>query len=229
MRWTLSRFYAIIILKQKSELGEEKMNHSFKIQGNVSGAIRSDDEMRLIDGNLAEKSFKTQKKILDSFLKGKGFLKYKTNSYIRLNEINVLEYFDLQKERYGSKTLTANFALMPLYVPHDFLSFDLGDRLGILICGKDIWWDYSNETIAALSFSNIIQAIEVFLLPWFNERASVNKLKQELISEEVKRKKFGGRLSNIQQLWVDSLDKSMDYSEIILKNIEVLKLPVGIR
>ena len=72
------------------------MNRGFKLQGIVSGAIRTDNEMRLIDKELAEKAFKTQKKRLESFLKEKGFVKYKTNSYIRKNEIDVLEYFDLQ-------------------------------------------------------------------------------------------------------------------------------------
>jgi len=204
------------------------MNRGFKLQGIVSGAIRTDNEMRLIDKELAEKAFKTQKKRLESFLKEKGFVKYKTNSYIRKNEIDVLEYFDLQKEHNGSKTVTANYALIPLYVPHEFLSFDLGDRLGILISGRDVWWDYSDDIIASVSFDNIIQAIEDYLLPWFKEKASVNALKQELIKEERKRKKHGGHLSNIQQMWFESLDKNNDYSDILLKNIEVFKLPAGI-
>ncbi len=32
------------------------------------------------------------------------FYRYKTNAYVRLNNIGLLEYIDLQKERYGSKT-----------------------------------------------------------------------------------------------------------------------------
>lgn len=136
------------------------MNRGFKLQGIVSGAIRTDNEMRLIDKELAEKAFKTQKKRLEFFLKEQGFVKYRTNSFIRKNEIDVLEYIDLQKEHNGSKTVTANYALIPLYVPHEFLSFDLGDRLGILISGRDVWWDYSDDIVASVSFDNIIQAIE---------------------------------------------------------------------
>jgi len=143
------------------------MFNKFKLRGNVSGAIRSDEEMQSIDKEVADNLFKNQKKKLDIFLQQNGFLKYKTNSYIRRNNANVLEYIDLQKEKYGSKTFTVNYALIALYVPHSFLSFDLGDRLGNLICDRDVWWDYSNAEIAEVSFQNVIDAIDVFLLPWF--------------------------------------------------------------
>ena len=195
------------------------MIRNFELQGCVAGAIRSDDEMKLIDRDLAEKAFKIQKNELDIFFKEKGFLKYKSN-------------FDLQKEHYGSKTLTANYALIPLYIPHDFLSFDLGNRLGKLICDKDVWWDYSNETVAAVSFRNIIQAIEEYLLPWFNGRTSVDALKQELENEKIRRIQYGGKLSVIQQMWFDSLnesDKRGDYDDVISKNMKVLKLPERLR
>ena len=82
----------------------------------------------------------------------KGFLKYKTKAYVRRSENDVLEYVDLQKDHYGSKTFTVKYALIPLYVKHDFLTYDLGDRLGKLICQKDIWWDYADENTASTSF-----------------------------------------------------------------------------
>ena len=201
------------------------MGQGFRLQGNVSGAIRSDAGMSLIDKDRADKAFKAGKKELDSFLRNKGFLKYKTTAYVRLNRLDVMEYIDLQKEHYGSKTVTVNFALIPLCIPHNYLSFDLGDRLGMLICGKDVWWDYADEKIAAVSFGNIIQAIEVYLLPWFEEKASVNALRQELINKKKERENNGGRLSDIQQQWLDSLDRNTDCEDIISKNTEVLKLP----
>ena len=204
------------------------MDCGFKLQGNVSGAVRSDDEMSSINKEIAEKAFKTHKKELDTFMKENGFLKHKTNSYIRKNKIDVLEYFDLQKEHYGSKTMTANYALIPLYVPHEFLSFDLGNRLGMLICGRDVWWDYSDDNAASVSFGNIIRAAEEFLLPWFEERTSVDLLRQELIKEKNKRENYGGRLSSIQQMWLELLEKDTDRRDIILKNMEVMKLPAKI-
>ena len=204
------------------------MFRKFKLQGNVPGAIRSDEDMKKIDKNLADSAFKQQKKKLDIFMKERGFVKYKTNAYIRRNEINVLEYIDLQKEQHGSKTFTVNYALISLYVPRDFLSFDLGDRLGKLICKKDVWWDYSDEMAARLSFQNVMRVIDELLLPWFDQKSSKNALKQELLREEKICKKYGGRLSDIQQAWLNAIDSDADFSEIINKNIDIFKLPAAL-
>ena len=201
------------------------MLNKFKLRGNVSVAIRSEDEMASVDKEAADDSFKDRKKKLDLFLQQKGFVKYKTNSYVRRNTLNVLEYINLQKEQYGSKTFTVNYALIPLYVPHRILSYDLGDRLGKLICDRDVWWDYSNSEIAEVSFQNVMDAIDDFLLPWFEERKSKESLKKELLKEELKRKKYGGRLSDIQQAWLNVIDSEDDYSDIISNNIATFKLP----
>ena len=201
------------------------MSNKFRLRGNVSGAIRSDDEMSSFDKEAADKSFKDMKKKLDLFLQQKGFAKYKTNAYARRNNLNVLEYINLQKEQYGSKTFTVNYALIALYVPHSFLSYDLGGRLGRLICDRDVWWDYSNAEIAEISFQNVMDAIDDFLLPWFEERKSKESLKRELLKEEQKRKKYGGRLSDIQQAWLNVIDSEDDYSDIISNNIVTFKLP----
>jgi len=201
------------------------MIKDFELQGIASGAIRSDEEMKTIDKELADNVFKLQKKKMDFFMQQKGFVKYKSNSYVRRNKLNVLEYINLQKERYGSKTFTVNYALISLYVPHSFLSFDLGDRLGVLICNKDIWWDYSNEQIAEMSFHNVMDAIEMYLLPWFEERENKESLKRELLSERKKREGYGGRLSGDQQKWSDVVDSEDDFTEIVSSNIEIFKLP----
>lgn len=201
------------------------MIKDFEMQGIASGAIRSDEEMKTIDKELADNVFKLQKKKMDFFMQQKGFVKYKSNSYVRRNKLNVLEYINLQKERYGSKTFTVNYALISLYVPHSFLSFDLGDRLGVLICNKDIWWDYSNEQIAETSFQNVMDAIEMYLLPWFEERENKESLKRELLSEKKKREGYGGRLSDNQQKWLDVVDSEDDFTEIVSSNIEIFKLP----
>ena len=136
-----------------------------------------------------------------------------------------MEYIDLQKEKYGSKTFTVNYALIPLYVTHSFLSYDLGDRLGELICNRDVWWDYSTAEIAEVSFQNVMDAIDKFLLPWFDEKNNKESLKKELLKEEQKRKRYGGRLSDIQQAWLDVIDSEDDYSDIISSNIATFKLP----
>lgn len=201
----------------------------FKLKGNVFFAVRSEKQMEKIDKKAADNAFKIQKKKFGAFLKEKGFFRYKTNAYIRRNKADVLEYIDLQKERYGSKTFTVNYAIMPLYVPHDFLSFDLGDRLGTMICGKDVWWDYSNEDVAEVSFQNVADAIERFLLPWFEKCSESEEIKKELLKEQKKRKKYGGQLSVYQQKWLDVVDDPVHDEEIINENIRVLELPRGIK
>ena len=201
------------------------MLKEFKLRGNVSNVIRSDDEMAHIYKDDADNAFKEHKKKLDLFLQQNGFVKYKTNSYVRRNDIDVLEYINLQKEQYGSKTFTVNYALIALCVPHSFISYDLGDRLGELICGRDVWWDYANAHIAEVSFQNVIDAIGNYLLPWFEERENKESLKRELLSEKKKREGYGGRLSDDQQKWLDVVDSEDDFNEIVSSNIEIFKLP----
>ena len=201
------------------------MFNKFKLRGNVSIAIRSDEEMASVDKEAADNSFKYQKKKLDLFLQQKGFVKYKTNSYARRNSVNVLEYINLQKEQYGSKTFTVNYALIPLYVPHSFLSYDLGDRLGKLICDRDVWWDYSNKEIAEVSFQNLIDAIDIYLMPWFDKMTSNKMIKKELLKEKKNRESYGGRLSDIQQSWLEAIDSGDDFTKIVNSNISTLKLP----
>ena len=201
------------------------MLKEFKLRGNVSNVIRSDDEMAHINKDDADNAFKEHKKKLDLFLQQNGFVKYKTNSYVRRNDIDVLEYINLQKEQYGSKTFTVNYALIALCVPHSFISYDLGDRLGELICGRDVWWDYANAHIAEVSFQNVIDAIGIYFLPWFEERENKEALKKELMREERIHKSYGGCLSDIQQAWLNVIDTDEDYSEIINSNIATFKLP----
>lgn len=65
--------------------------------------LRTEKELELIDKNKADEAFKTQKNKMDDFLRQKGFVKFKTSSYIKRNKLDVLEYVDLFKDRYGSE------------------------------------------------------------------------------------------------------------------------------
>ena len=196
----------------------------FKLKGNRTH-IRSEKEMLLVDKQVADEAFKKYKKdILDSYLLSKGFIKYKPNSYVRKNEIDVLEYVDLQKERYGSKTFTVNYAIMPLYVPHDYLVTGFGSRLGKLICDKDIWWDYANDSIAQVSFQNVADAMERFVVPWFDKYASEDALMKKLMEDKKKREQTGLGIPYKNEEWLNALEERGNRTEIILENIEKLKL-----
>ena len=195
----------------------------FILQGNMPGALRSDEEMEVVDKAVADAAFKIQKSKMDSFLQQKGFVKYKSNAYLRRNSIDVLEHIGLQKDAYGSKTFTVNYCLTPLYVPHSVFSYDLGDRLGKLICNRDVWWDYADEQAAEVSFQNVKDAIDTFLIPWFQDNSTKESLKQELLKKKKKLESIGVRF--YQQDWIDAIENEKDYSEIISKNFAVLKLP----
>lgn len=187
---------------------------SFAFVGNRPH-IRMDGEMALIHKEEAENAFKKCKKeILDQLLLDNGFSKWKGNSYVKLNDIYLLEYIDLQKERYGSKTFCVNFAVMPLYCKCHYVTLHLGYRLGFYISGKDVWWDYCNEKIAEQSFKNVAEAISKFVFPWF----------LELSSEEEYRKRLMEDKSKIAIEWLDAL--KIERKETLLQSsINQLKLP----
>ena len=129
---------------------------------------RSDEEMRAINAEEADAAFKRCKKeILDAYMKEKGFSKHNTANYARLNDIGLIEYVNLQKEARGSRTVTLNISLFPLYAPHPFITIGFGERIGELAGGRDFWWDYKDADTAKLSFENIVSALEECVMPWF--------------------------------------------------------------
>ena len=155
-----------------------------------------------------------------------GFVKYKGNGYARRNDIDVLEYVNLPKEAYGSKTFTVNYALIPLYVPHDFLTYDLGGRLAVMITGfNDVWWDFADEKVAEISFSNVMDAISEYLFPWFQKNSNKDILITSLLEEKKRSEMHGGRLSDYQQKWLDILMEPVYDAGVIEDNLRVFKLP----
>lgn len=179
--------------------------------------LRTEEELLSVNKEEADLAFKRYKKeILDDLLLSNGFYKYKTNAYVRLNSIGLLEYIDLQKERYGSKTFCVNFAAMPLYCERKYIVISLGDRLGTYISGKDVWWDYASESVAKESFANVSTAIEKYVLPWFEQvstedgyRAELQNLYNEKLAKE----------------WIDAMENIKDKETLIQQSVVELKLP----
>lgn len=195
-------------------------NRRFKLKGTCP-CRRPIDEMSAIDKNEADSAFKSCKKqYLDTLLSSKGFLKYETNSYIRRNQVDVLERIELQKGRYGAKTFTVNCALTPLYLQYDCLNFCVDERIGTLVCDKDVWWDFANESIAKVSFENVANAIEEFVLPWFDSLSNDASIKKML-----QRKKRNDWLSRPMQSWLELIDNHSDCSATIAENIKLFGLP----
>ena len=189
----------------------------FTLKGNRP-FLRTDYEMSSIDKDEADRVFKSCKKqYLDFLLKANGFLQYKSNAYVRRNQVDVLEYIDLQKEKNGSRTFTVNYALTPLYLRYAFADFWYSERIGMLVCGKDVWWDYADENIARVSFENVAGAVEEHVLPWFDAHSNVDSIKKLLLTKD--------RLSVYQQAWLESIDNLGDCSGIIEENIKLFGLP----
>lgn len=201
------------------EFFKKKKKDDFMFVGNRN-YLRSEREMIFIDKESADNAFKKYKKeIIDQILLDKGFCKWKSNAYVRLNEIGLLEYIDLQKERYGSKTLCVNFAIMPLYCGQKFMVTGLGDRLGKYISGRDVWWDYCNDEIAKVSFTNITEAMIKFMFPWFFEYALEENYRKRLLED--KNRKFVGYPVDE---WLEALN--LEDKEVLMQNAtNELKLP----
>lgn len=196
------------------------MFKKFVLQGNRS-CIRTEEEMLVVDKTTADAVYKKySKELFAEYLTQQGFLKWKTNAYVRKNQIDLLEYIDLQKERYGSKTFTVNCAIMPLYVPTEYMVIGFGDRLGKFISEKDIWWDYATEEIAKLSFQNVVQAMQQFIMPWFQQFNDESSYRKQLKKDA--KNSFCGYDSN---LWLESINQYEKREPIILENISKLKLP----
>ena len=196
-------------------------NRKFKLRGHRS-FLRMVDEICSIDKNEADSAFKLYKKqYIDTLLKSRGFQKYKTNAYVRRNQIDVLEYIDLQKEKNGSRTFTVNYGLTALYIPRKFFNWDYNQRLGMLICKKDIWWDFANDTIAKVSFENVAKAIEEFVIPWFDARSNDDSIIMMLLDES---EDYGWNRSS-KQAWLELINHRCNLSEMIEKNIKIFGLP----
>ena len=196
-----------------------KKKDRFVLVGNGK-VFRDEKDMMLLDREQADNAFKKYKKeVLDVIMAEHGFLKWKTKAYVRLNPIGLLEYMDLQKERYGSKTFCVNFAVMPLYAPLDYIDMGLGNRLGHYISGKDFWWDYVDDETAKASFVNVAEAVKLYLLPWLEHFSDEENYRQRLLQDQSK-----SFIGYPNQAWLEALD-SQEKEAVMEENISRLKLP----
>ena len=194
----------------------------FKLKG-TRKYFRSDLEMQHLDREAADEAYKEKKKILDDYMISKGFFKHKTNTYIRLNKINVLESINLQKERYGSRTFTVNILLMPMYLPQDSVPFG-GERISYFIGSPDVWWDFGDAKAAETSFKNIVEAVDRFVMPWFEKTSD-----PECLKSMVQDHKVPGQLTRNDYIkWNEVFDSYMELDNVVAENVERMKLPKAV-
>ena len=198
-----------------------KLN-KFKLKG-TRKYFRSDLEMQRLDREAADEAYKEKKKILDDYMISKGFFKHKTNTYIRLNKINVLESINLQKERYGSRTFTVNILLMPMYLPQDSVPFG-GERISYFIGSPDVWWDFGDCKAAETSFRNIVEAVDRFVMPWFEKTSDPECLKNMVQDHKVP----GQFTRNDYIKWNEVFDSYMELDNVVAENVERMKLPKAV-
>lgn len=194
----------------------------FKLKG-TRKYFRSDLEMQRLDREAADEAYKEKKKILDDYMISKGFFKHKTNTYIRLNKINVLESINLQKERYGSRTFTVNILLMPMYLPQDSVPFG-GERISYFIGSPDVWWDFGDSKAAETSFKNIVEAVDRFVMPWFEKTSDPECLKSMVQDHKVP----GQFTRNDYIKWNEVFDSYMELDNVVAENVERMKLPKAV-
>ena len=191
----------------------------FKLKG-TRKYFRSDLEMQRLDREAADEAYKEKKIILDDYMISKGFFKHKTNTYIRLNKINVLESINLQKERCGSRTFTVNILLMPMYLPQDSVPFG-GERISYFSGSPDVWWDFGDCKAAETSFRNIVEAVDRFVMPWFEKTSD-----PECLKNMVQEHKVPGQFTNNDYIkWNEIFDSYNDLDDVVLENISRMKLP----
>ena len=109
---------------------------------------------------------------------------------------------------------------MPLYVPAKHMIIGFGDRLGYFIAGKDIWWDYADDETADLSFQNVLQAVDRFVMPWFEKYDDENAYRKQLKKDS--KISFCGYDAG---LWLEAIDGRSHQKQVIYENIQRLKLP----
>ena len=194
----------------------------FKLKG-TRKYFRSDLEMQHLDREAADEAYKEKKKILDDYMISKGFFKHKTNTYIRLNKINVLESINLQKERYGSRTFTVNILLMPMYLPQDSVPFG-GERISYFIGSPDVWWDFGDCKAAETSFRNIVEAVDRFVMPWFEKTSDPECLKSMVQDHKVP----GQFTRNDYIKWNEVFDSYMELDNVVAENVVRMKLPKAV-
>ena len=153
---------------------------TFRLEGECSH--RTEAELAALDREAADAAFQVgQKALYEEVLRPEGFLRWKGAAFVRRSPEDWLEVIWLQKERYGSRTFTVNCMAVLLFLPGAEPDMTVGERLGVLAAGRDVWWDFAADA-AEGSFRNVGEALRRFGLPWF-ERLRGDGARKALLRE----------------------------------------------
>lgn len=117
-------------------------------------------------------------------LVGEGFKRYKSSNIARITEDSIFQLFNFQKEAYGGKAYTVNVAIRPLYIPHENISLQPGERIGYFSHGYDHWWSYKDEITSESSFLEVSSIITNTILPMLNDLGTSTSLLNEFFNKK---------------------------------------------
>ena len=109
--------------------------------------------------------------ILIPELRGYGFRR-KTNRLIARIQDDILQFFDLQLEAYGSKGFCVNYASLSLFCPRDYLILQPGARLK-WENSAEAWLPAKTHVEADASMAKVVNMTQTQALPFFDATKSV--------------------------------------------------------
>ncbi len=106
----------------------------------------------------------------------------KTNRLIARIQDDILQFFDLQLEAYGSKGFCVNYASLSLFCPRDYLILQPGARLK-WENSVEAWLPAKTHEEADASMAKVVNMAQTQALPFFDATKSVAGLLECLKSE----------------------------------------------
>lgn len=129
--------------------------------------------------------FDEQMKMVEKLLAEHGFRYIKARRlFWRVTNREIIQMLNIQSSMFNgpeSRRFVINFNAWPLY-SHliDFKRVYPGMRFGFIFRGKDFWWDYTDAKTGKASFEDVDKSLSEELLPWFEERSSLIKIKDKM-------------------------------------------------
>src|SRR5262245_17310454 len=106
----------------------------------------------------------------------------KTNRIIARIQDDILQFFDLQLEAYGSKEFCVNYASLSLLWPRDYLILQPGARLN-RENRAEAWLPAKTHNEADASMAKVVNMVQTQALPFFDATKSVGDLLECLKGE----------------------------------------------
>lgn len=81
----------------------------------------------------------------------------------------LLSGFCFESSAFSKNSFTINVFVQPLFIPVTYLSFNFGERIGVLFKNRDYWWEY-DENYEKQTMSEIHIAITKNGIPFLEKR-----------------------------------------------------------